>query len=81
MTICFYFKMDIQKILVTRLQQVKCNSIKILTFRCNVILNLPDTVHKMEISDDHCESCETTLLSINYHKVKTSFKIYLKYKF
>lgn len=32
---------------------------------------LPDNIHKMEPSDDFCESCEAPLLDIIYHKVES----------
>lgn len=44
---------------------------RIFCNKCPLSLSLPDTIFKMEISEDSCESCETTLLDINYNKNKT----------
>lgn len=44
--------------------RIICNS-------CSVILILPDTIHKLEASEETCESCEAPLLDVTYHKDKS----------
>ncbi len=44
---------------------------RVMCNKCNVLLLLPETIYKLEISDDSCEKCETPLLDVDYHKEKT----------
>lgn len=44
---------------------------RIICNKCTVCLILPDTIYKMEVTEDACAECETPLVEINYHKDKT----------
>jgi DNA topoisomerase-3 len=35
------------------------------------VFPFPETIYKLEMSEDTCEQCECPLLSIDYHKEKT----------
>lgn len=44
---------------------------RVMCNKCTVNILLPDNIYKLEMSEDTCESCETTLLEITYQKGKT----------
>lgn len=45
---------------------------RIVCNKCPVVLLLPDTIHKLDVStEEQCDTCEVPLLDVVYHKDKT----------
>ena len=41
----------------------------IFSCRCNVVINFFENAHKVTVSEDNCEDCQSALLDVQFNKV------------
>ena len=44
--------------------------------RCNVLINMFEDAHKVQVSDDQCEACQASILNVDFNKVGLMYIIH-----
>ena len=51
------------------------NTLSCCCYRCNVVINFFENAHKISVSEETCDDCQTSLLDVSFNKVSPSISL------